>query len=134
MHRSVAGFIWQAGGFQLTSGVEHHSNGRRMRLCRMSLRPSNKARHDCDGQTWEAIRNSAHEAMFFNEADNAANLDNQNGGFTVFGNIVGTAGLAVMDAIAAVPVPSPGSIWPRRSIRFPFRITPRVARCSSPRT
>jgi len=31
---------------------------------------------------------SAHNAFFFNLADNSANLDNQNGGFTVFGRIV----------------------------------------------
>ena len=33
--------------------------------------------------------NSATSQWFFNLADNSANLDNQNGGFTVFGHIVG---------------------------------------------
>jgi len=46
--------------------------------------------------------NSATNQWFFNLDDNSANLDFQNGGFTVFGQIVGD-GLAVVDAIAALP-------------------------------
>jgi cyclophilin family peptidyl-prolyl cis-trans isomerase len=45
--------------------------------------------------------NSATSQWFFNLADNTANLDNANGGFTVFGEVV--AGLDIVDAIAAVP-------------------------------
>jgi cyclophilin family peptidyl-prolyl cis-trans isomerase len=48
--------------------------------------------------------NSATNQFFFNLADNSSNLDNQNGGFTVFADVVGSGGLAVMDAIAAKPV------------------------------
>ncbi|MCA9307713.1 MAG: peptidylprolyl isomerase, partial [Phycisphaerales bacterium] len=48
--------------------------------------------------------NSATNQWFFNLGDNSANLDFQNGGFTVFGEIVGAAGLNVMDAIAALEV------------------------------
>ncbi len=46
--------------------------------------------------------NSATSQWFFNIGDNSANLDNQNGGFTVFGEILNDDGLAVMDAIAAL--------------------------------
>lgn len=45
---------------------------------------------------------SATSGFFFNLADNSANLDNQNGGFTVFANVI--EGLAVMDQIASVPL------------------------------
>jgi cyclophilin family peptidyl-prolyl cis-trans isomerase len=47
--------------------------------------------------------NSATNQFFFNLGDNSENLDNQNGGFTVFGEVRGASGLAVMDAIAAKP-------------------------------
>ncbi len=106
VHRSVPGFIWQAGGFQLAaaqniaaipagSPVRNEFGASNVRgtiaMAKLGTDP-----------------NSATTQFFFNESDsNAANLDHQNGGFTAFGNVVGSAGLAVMDAIAKVPVPSP---------------------------
>jgi uncharacterized protein (TIGR03437 family) len=47
--------------------------------------------------------NSATSQWYFNEVDNSANLDNVNGGFTVFGRVANDAGLAVMDQIANEP-------------------------------
>jgi hypothetical protein len=49
--------------------------------------------------------NSATDEWFFNvENSNAATLDFQNGGFTVFGQIADSDSLAVMDAINALPI------------------------------
>lgn len=46
--------------------------------------------------------NSATNQWFFNLGDNSQNLNNQNGGFTVFGEITNAQGLSVIDAIAAL--------------------------------
>ena len=48
--------------------------------------------------------NSATSQFFFNLSDNSENLDNQNGGFTVFARVV--EGMDVVYAIAEVPVSS----------------------------
>ncbi len=48
--------------------------------------------------------NSATSQWFFNLSDNSANLDNQNGGFTVFGEVLSETDLQTVDAIAAIPV------------------------------
>ena len=109
VHRSVPGFIWQSGGFQLTptstlstipaaAPVANEFGASNVRGTIAMAKLGNDP-------------NSATSQFFFNESDgNAANLDNQNGGFTVFGHVVGAAGLAVLDAVAAVPVPSPGPL------------------------
>lgn len=47
--------------------------------------------------------NSATNQFFFNLNNNASNLDNQNGGFTVFARVRDAASLAVMDALAGFP-------------------------------
>lgn len=51
--------------------------------------------------------NSATSQWFINLADNSANLDNQNGGFTVFGEVSADS-MSVVDAIAALPLVNAG--------------------------
>ncbi|MEO5913472.1 MAG: peptidylprolyl isomerase [Luteolibacter sp.] len=52
---------------------------------------------------------SATNQWFFNESnENAAKLDHDNGGYTVFGKIIGQKGLHVMDTIGALPVENLG--------------------------
>ncbi len=51
---------------------------------------------------------SATNQWFVNLADNSANLDESNGGFTVFGTVLGD-GMAVLDAIDALPFVSLGA-------------------------
>jgi cyclophilin family peptidyl-prolyl cis-trans isomerase len=107
VHRSVPGFVWQAGGFHLNStpGIEQTPADAPVEN---EFRASN-TRGTIAMAKLGGDPDSATSQFFFNQSDsNAANLDNQNGGFTVFGKVVGQSGLAVMDAIAAAPVPSPG--------------------------
>ena len=52
---------------------------------------------------------SATDQFFFNLGNNASNLDNQNGGFTVFGRLVGATDQAVVDTLAAIPTQNQGT-------------------------
>ncbi len=100
-HRSVPGFIIQGGGFQL-------KNGSVVAIPTLPTVVNEPGLSNTRGTLAMAKLgsdpNSATDQWFFNLTDNSANLDNQNGGFTVFGQISNDAGLAVMDKIAAVPV------------------------------
>lgn len=107
VHRSVPGFIWQAGGFHLTSTPNIAQTAADAPV--VNEFGASNVRGTIAMAKLGNDPNSATSQFFFNESDaNAANLDNQNGGFTVFGRVVGDSGLAVMDAVAAAPVPSPG--------------------------
>ena len=109
IHRSVPGFIIQGGGYTLIPKPD---------IVAIPTDPSvvNEFQSSNLRGTIAMAKlgndpNSATDEWFFNESDsNAANLDKQNGGFTVFGKIVDAAGLAVMDQIAAVPVPNPSPL------------------------
>jgi len=100
IHRSVPGFVIQGGGFTF-NGVNpvgiipfdpvvnefKISNTRgTVAMAKVSSQPD-----------------SATSQWFINLADNSANLDNTNGGFTVFGRVVGN-GMAVADAISQLQV------------------------------
>lgn len=105
IHRSVPGFVIQGGGF---IGTVNSAN--------TTIQPTAVA-------TYPAIQNepgisnkrgtiamaklgndpnSATSQWFINLADNSANLDAQNGGFAVFGRVIGT-GMVAADRIAALP-------------------------------
>ncbi len=104
IHRSVAKFVIQGGGFQLQNhtlvtiptdpavkGEPGLSNSRGTLAMALSA-----------GSNGVTDPNSGTDQWFFNEVDNANSLNNQ--GFTVFGRVANAASLAVMDKIAAVNI------------------------------
>ncbi|MGL5939803.1 MAG: peptidylprolyl isomerase [Waterburya sp.] len=102
IHRSVPGFIIQGGGFTIED----------LDIGTVSSDPPvvnefNSQRSNTRGTIAMAKLgnnpNSATSQWFFNLADNSANLDNQNGGFTVFGEVLSDTDLAPIDAIANLP-------------------------------
>lgn len=98
-HRAVPGFIVQGGGFRTDANSQ------------VTDIPANAA--VINEPVYSNVRgtiamaklgndpNSATNQWFINLADNASNLDAQNGGFTVFGEVTGS-GMTVVDDIAAL--------------------------------
>jgi cyclophilin family peptidyl-prolyl cis-trans isomerase len=96
IHRAVQGFVDQGGGFDTSlapiptfgtiQNEPHFSNTRgTVAMAKLGSDP-----------------NSATSQWFINDADNSSNLDNQNGGFTVFGLVLYN-GMTVADAINNLP-------------------------------
>ena len=104
IHRLDSGFVWQTGEYTFDSsqadpfvttpvgaGVQNEfSQSNTIGTIALAKLSGNA--------------NSGTDGFFFNLADNSQNLDSQNGGFTVFGHVDGTAGLDVMNAIGAETV------------------------------
>ena len=100
-HRSIAGFVIQGGGFK---GAGTGSNFTSV----VTLPPVvNEPGVANEFGTVSMAKlggdpNSATSQFFVSLGDNRANLDYQNGGFTVFGRVAGN-GMAVAQAISALP-------------------------------
>jgi cyclophilin family peptidyl-prolyl cis-trans isomerase len=100
IHRSMPGFVVQGGGFVTDMNAT------------VSAIPQNPA--VSNEPVYSNVRgtiamaklasgpDTATNQWFFNLTNSASNLDNQNGGFTVFGQVTGN-GMATVDAIAALP-------------------------------
>lgn len=104
-HRSVNNFVVQGGGFTYNAGTTPTIT---------SLATDPAVQNEPDTVNRSNLRgtvamaklggdpNSATNQFFFNLANNASNLDTQNGGFTVFARLSGAADQAVVDSIAAL--------------------------------
>jgi uncharacterized protein (TIGR03437 family) len=100
-HRSVQNFVVQAGGFRWggSGPVEIRQDApirNEYSITRSNIRGTIAMAKLGSGP------DTATNQWFFNLADNSSNLNNQNGGFTVFGRIVDAAGLDVLNRIAGV--------------------------------
>ena len=114
IHRSIPGFVIQGGGWKFdgTSQVEPQNYPQVTSQAPILNEPgiSNlsgtlayaKVGPPAGQQPTPATINSATREWFFNLGDNSANLNAQNGGFTVFGRVVGN-GMTVVNSIAALP-------------------------------
>lgn len=101
IHRAVPGFIVQGGGYKYDTKfplVEVAQNAAVVNEPVYSNKRGTIAMAKLGNNA-----NSATNQWFFNLGDNSANLDAQNGGFTVFGEVTGN-GMAIVDAMAALNI------------------------------
>ena len=106
-HRSVPGFIVQGGGFAWRDPNAGPSAIDTDPAVTNEFNVTN-ARGTVAMAKLGSNPNSATSQWFVNLADNGTNLDNQNGGFTVFGTVDAT-GMRVVDEIARLPRANAGS-------------------------
>ena len=113
IHRAVPDFVIQGGGFSVAEGVSPIES-----LGPLKNEPGNSnVRGTVAMAKIGGDPNSATNQWFINLNDNSDNLDEQNGGFTVFGEVLGS-GMEVADFI------SQGEIIPRTDINPAFNELP----------
>ena len=100
VHRSIDDFITQGGGYKLDEALSLSSITRNAQIINEPL--YSNVRGTIAMAKLSCQPNSATSEWFINLADNSANLDTQNSGFTVFGQLTQDS-LAVLDVIAALP-------------------------------
>jgi phospholipase/lecithinase/hemolysin/cyclophilin family peptidyl-prolyl cis-trans isomerase/Ca2+-binding RTX toxin-like protein len=110
IHRSIPGFIVQGGGYTYDNSTLLDVLANAPVQNEFSTERSNLRGTIAMAKLGDDP-NSATNQWFFNLADNSANLDNQNGGFTVFGQAISDNDLATIDAIAAVPIYNAGGAF-----------------------
>lgn len=100
-HRMVANFIAQGGGFQTDGNAQITAITANAAITNEPV--FSNVRGTIAMAKVGGNVNSATNQWFVNLANNSANLDNQNGGFAAFGEVIGN-GMDVVDAIGALPV------------------------------
>lgn len=111
-HRSVRNFVVQGGGFRWATDSSSccQSVTSRGQIQNEFAAARSNVRGTVAMAKVGSNPNSATSQWFVNLADNSANLDNQNGGFTVFARVT-TPSMAVVDRIAALPIVNAGGAY-----------------------
>ena len=121
IHRSIPGFIIQGGGY-VYADTPYGTTYFHIPVDPPVQNEFSPSRSNIRGTIAMAKLpnqpDSATSEWFFNLADNSANLDNQNSGFTVFGHVI--AGMNVVDAIANLPA------WDASSLNASFTNVPLI--------
>lgn len=100
IHRSVSDFVIQGGGYRPIGGSAFESV---TDLAPVANEPGlENVRGTLSMAKLGGDPDSATNEWFVSLGDNRANLDSQNGGFSVFGRVAGN-GMTVVDSIAALP-------------------------------
>ena len=115
-HRLASGFVLQGGGFKYNDKVNADSTATPpitaspASITEILTNPAVK--NEFDGTNRSNLAgtiamaklggdpDSATNQFFFNLANNSSNLDNQNGGFTVFGRLIGPDDTAVVNSLS----------------------------------
>lgn len=111
IHRSIPNFIIQGGGFTVNNSTVNRVPTDAPIPNEFSSNRSNTRGTIAMAKLGDNP-NSATSQWFFNLGDNASNLDNQNGGFTVFGQVLLGNNLTTIDAIASLPIVNGSNIDP----------------------
>jgi cyclophilin family peptidyl-prolyl cis-trans isomerase len=120
IHRSVPGFIIQGGGYVDVNvfGLDFFFDFPNDPPVQNEFDPSrSNVRGTIAMAKLPSNPDSATSEWFFNLADNSANLDNQNGGFTVFGRVL-DSGMDIVDTIANLSIQSKNVSMTDGSVKF----------------
>ncbi|WP_333607953.1 peptidylprolyl isomerase [Arsukibacterium sp.] len=100
IHRLLPGFVAQGGGFRFSGQLPLQAISTNAAI--INEPKLSNVRGTIAMAKLGNDANSATNQWYINLADNSSNLDRQNGGFTVFGQI-SSADMQVLDAMAALP-------------------------------
>ena len=100
IHRSIPRFVVQGGGFIFEDGV---ANAIPIDPPVVNEPGISNTRGTIAMAKLAGDPNSATSQWFINHGNNGSTLDDQNGGFTVFGEVVGD-GMDVVDALTQIPI------------------------------
>ncbi|MFA9202227.1 MAG: peptidylprolyl isomerase [Candidatus Nanopelagicaceae bacterium] len=110
IHRSVPGFIVQGGGFAVDQGQILELPADEPVVNEFSTERSNLQGTIAVAKLGDDP-NSGTNQWFFNLEDNSENLDQQNEGFTVFGQVLSEADLQPLEAIANLEIINGGGAF-----------------------